>query len=119
MWSKFLPFLAANGNKRTQTILLSYCIAGNIGGWALNRHYKNISKVKWWAWLLIDFLGAHARAYYTPGEKDRADSWLQCEFLRYLMVSAVTCGLSSIAPSNLLTMSMIEREKNGTMAFQR
>ena len=52
-----------------------------------------------------------------PGEKDRADSWLQCEISRYLAVSAVACSSRSIVPSSLVTMSVIEREKNGTVAF--
>ena len=46
-----------------------------------------------------------------PGEKDRADSWLQCEISRYLAVSAVACGSRLIAPGSLVTMSAIEREK--------
>ena len=57
--------------------------------------------------------------YVYPGEKDHADSWLQCEISRYLAVSAVASGSRSIAPGNLMTMSVIEREKTGTMAFRR
>ena len=30
--------------------------------------------------------------YMCLGEKDRVDSWLQCEISRYLMVSAVACS---------------------------
>ena len=54
-----------------------------------------------------------------PGEKDCANSWLQCEISCYLAVSAVACGLRSIAPGSLVTMSVIDCEKNGTMVFQR
>ena len=52
-----------------------------------------------------------------PGEKDCADSWLQCENSCYLAVSVVACGSRSIAPSSLVTMSVIECEKMGQWHF--
>ena len=44
---------------------------------------------------------------HYQGEKDHADSWLQCEISRYLGISVVVYGSCSIAFGSLV----IEREK--------
>ena len=47
----------------------------------------------------------------SPGEKECADLWLQCEISHFSTVSAVACGSRSITPGSMVTMSVIEREK--------
>ena len=52
-----------------------------------------------------------------PGEKDCTHLWLKCENSRYLAVSAVACSSHLIALDSLVTMSVIEHEKYGTIVF--
>ena len=66
-----------------------------------------------------DRLRAQGCLFVTLGKKDRVDSWLQCEISCYFVVSAVTCGSRTIAPSSLVTMSVIECEKIGQWRFNR